>query len=234
VCRKEEDHDKSGGVSRQCSRPVETSHGSESQNCRCSNAGAERPLRGRTRGGHPNDHTTCSRSNYKVRTASALAHRAWTTGACPSVSVFRPCGPLCVSRRRRSASDENSVALSDVLSSQAIGYRVCSGVRSRHECGRPELPGVRTRVVPLASSTPRPCERGLSEGSLLASAPDVVPSVNRAGTPLRVRPCGPPSPQDEASTLARGARVRLTGRPRRSVPPQDRTGGGEAGPNRPT
>ena len=106
--------------------------------------------------------------------------------------------------------------------------------RSKSGCvmngiGQPRLPGVRTQVVPRASSTPRPGERGLSEGALLASAPGAVPSVNRAGPPLQVVPRGPPSPTDEASPLACGAHVRLTGRPRRSVLPQDHRGSGWSG-----
>jgi len=58
----------------------------------------------------------------------------------------------------------------------------------------------------------------VSEGPLLASAPDGVPSINRGRASLQTRRRGPPSPQDEASTLARGAHARLTGRPRCSAP----------------
>jgi len=69
----------------------------------------------------------------------------------------------------------------------------------------------------------------MSEGSLLASAPDVVPSVNHAPAPLQAQSRGPPSPQDEASTLACGAPDRLTGRPRRSVPAWRPIAGAERG-----
>src|SRR6056297_1601962 len=76
------------------------------------------------------------------------------------------------------------------------------------------LPGVRTRVIPFASSTPRPHERRVFDGPLLTSVPGGVPSFNHVGASLQMRPRGPPSPWDEASTLAHGVRVRLTGRPR--------------------
>jgi len=51
--------------------------------------------------------------------------------------------------------------------------------------GRQGLPGVPTRVVPVASSTPRPYERRASDGGLFASAPDPVPSTNHGESPLR-------------------------------------------------
>jgi len=82
----------------------------------------------------------------------------------------------------------------------------------------PALPGVRMRVIPLASSTPRPSERRVSRDPLLASAPDGLSPVNRARPSLQMDSLGPPSPQDEASLLACRARVRLTGRSRCSVP----------------
>ena len=78
----------------------------------------------------------------------------------------------------------------------------------------PSLPGVRTRVVPFASSTPRSDERQVYEGPLLTSVPGGVPSSNHRRTPLQAQPCGPLSPLDEASTLAHGAHARQTGRPR--------------------
>ena len=74
------------------------------------------------------------------------------------------------------------------------------------------LPGVRTRVVPFASSTPRSDERQVYEGPLLTSVPGGMPSSNHRRTPLQAQPCGPLSPLDEASTLAHGVRVRHTGR----------------------
>src|SRR6056297_2688955 len=76
------------------------------------------------------------------------------------------------------------------------------------------LPGVRTRVIPFASSTPRPHERRVFDGPLLTSVPGGLPSFNHVSASLQMRPRGPPSPWDEASTLAHGVRVRLTGRPR--------------------
>jgi len=91
------------------------------------------------------------------------------------------------------------------------------------------LPGVRTRVIPRASSTPRPYERRVSGDPLLASAPDGVSPINPTGSPLQASPWGPPPPQDEASKLACGARVRLTGRPRASVPAKDHIAGSEQG-----
>jgi len=78
----------------------------------------------------------------------------------------------------------------------------------------PGLPGVRTRVIPFASSTPRPHERRVFDGPLLTSVPGGLPSFNHVSASLQMQPRGPPSPWDEASTLAHGVRVRLTGRPR--------------------
>jgi len=89
-----------------------------------------------------------------------------------------------------------------------------SRVEKRYEWRTPELPGVRTWVVPFTSSTPRSDERRVSEGSLLASAPDELPSVNRGRTPLQAYSRGPSAPADEASLLAHRVHARQTGRPR--------------------
>jgi len=89
----------------------------------------------------------------------------------------------------------------------------------------PRLPGVRAWGIPRASSTPRPCERQVSRGPLLASAPGGLPPVNDTGTPLQAVQCRPLPPQDEASTLANGARARLHGRPRVSAPAEDHSAG---------
>ena len=70
------------------------------------------------------------------------------------------------------------------------------------------LPGVRTRIGPRTSSTPRPDERQVSASPLLASAPGGVPAINHDGSPLQVRRRGPLPPSDEASTLACRVRAR--------------------------
>src|SRR6056297_2000124 len=103
-------------------------------------------------------------------------------------------------------------------------------IKRRYEWnGQPGWPGVRTRVIPFASSTPRPHERRVFDGPLLTSVPGGVPSFNHAGASLQMRPRGPPSPWDEASTLAHGVRVRLTGRPRVRSPADDHSAGSEGG-----
>ena len=84
----------------------------------------------------------------------------------------------------------------------SIRERSAKGASYEYENGRPRLPGVPVGGVPLASSTPRPCERQVSEGPLLASAPGGVTSITRATTPLQACARGPLPPQDEASTLA--------------------------------
>ena len=89
-----------------------------------------------------------------------------------------------------------------------------SSRENRYKWRTPGLPGVRTWVVPFASSTPRSDERRVSEGSLLASAPDELPSINRGRTPLQACFRGPPAPADAASKLAHGVHARQTGRPR--------------------
>src|SRR6056297_4059094 len=95
--------------------------------------------------------------------------------------------------------------------------------------GQPDLPGVPCRGIPVASSTPRPYERQVSSGPLLASAPDGLPPVNPdSGTPASARR-GPLSPQDEASKSASGARYGLTGRLRNSAPAKDHSAGDEEG-----
>ena len=93
----------------------------------------------------------------------------------------------------------------------------------------PGLPGVRPRVSPRTSSTPRPYERRVSRDPLLASAPDGLSPANHDRSPLQVNHRGPPPPQDEASTLACGAHGRLTGRPRVSAPVKDHNTGCEQG-----
>ena len=88
---------------------------------------------------------------------------------------------------------------------------------------------VPVRGVPLASSTPRPCGRQLSAGPLLTSVPDGLPAVNSDRASLQTPGRRPLPSQDEASTLACGAR---TGRARRtpdSVPAEDHSAGIERG-----
>ncbi len=55
-----------------------------------------------------------------------------------------------------------------------------------NESGQTGLPGVPTRVLPVASSTPRPGERWVSGAGLLTSVPDPVAPVNHDGTSLRM------------------------------------------------
>jgi len=69
----------------------------------------------------------------------------------------------------------------------------------------PWLPGVPTGGIPVASSTPRPGERQVFGGPLLASAPDGLSPINRGEPSLRTAGHGPLSPTDEASMLASGA-----------------------------
>jgi len=49
----------------------------------------------------------------------------------------------------------------------------------------PWLPGVPTGGIPIAFSTPRPVERQVSGGPLLASAPDGLSPINHDETSLR-------------------------------------------------
>jgi len=49
----------------------------------------------------------------------------------------------------------------------------------------PRLPGVPTEGIPVASSTPRPVERQVSDGPLLASAPDGLSPTNHDEPSLR-------------------------------------------------
>jgi len=51
--------------------------------------------------------------------------------------------------------------------------------------GQPDWPGVPTRGIPVASSTPRPDERPAFSDGLLASAPDPVSPTNHGGPLLR-------------------------------------------------
>ncbi len=88
---------------------------------------------------------------------------------------------------------------------------------------------VPARGVPRASSTPRPCGRQLSAGPLLTSVPGGLPAVNPGRASLQTPDRGPLPSQDEASTLACGAR---TGRARRtpdSAPAEDHSAGDERG-----
>src|SRR6056297_3260297 len=95
--------------------------------------------------------------------------------------------------------------------------------------GRPDLPGVPCWGIPVASSTPQPYERQMSNGPLLASAPDGLPPANPdCSTPASARR-RPLSPQDEASKSASGARHGLTGRLRGSVPAEGHSAGSEQG-----
>ncbi len=51
--------------------------------------------------------------------------------------------------------------------------------------GRPGLPGVPMRGIPVTFSTPRPFERQVSAGPLLASAPGGLSAINHGATPLQ-------------------------------------------------
>ena len=88
---------------------------------------------------------------------------------------------------------------------------------------------VPARGVPRASSTPRPCGRQLSTGPLLTSVPDGLPAVNRVRTSLQTSERGPLPSQDEASTLACGARTGWARRTPDSVPAEDHSAGDERG-----
>jgi hypothetical protein len=90
-------------------------------------------------------------------------------------------------------------------------------------------PGRSIRGVPRASSTPQPCGRQLSAGPLLTSVPGGFPAVNRARTSLQTPARGPLPSQDEASTLACGARTGWPGRAPDSVPAKDHSAGCERG-----
>jgi len=70
----------------------------------------------------------------------------------------------------------------------------------------PGVPGTPERVVPVASSAPRPFGRQASTAGLLTSVPDPLAAANaRDDAPAGARR-RPLSSKDEASTSASGAR----------------------------